>query len=136
MRSIRERVVHMVLFEIGAIAVVSPVVAWATGTPLAEAGVISLGLALIATSCNFAWTLAFDRLVPTRRRGFRLRALQAIGLEIVIGLFAIPVFYFAAHATLTQALLLDLGGSGFFIIYAMIYNWTFDRVMLSLGAAG
>ena len=135
MRSIAERVIHAVLFEVGAVAAVSPVIAWATGTPLARAGALSLVLSAIATACNYGWTVAFDRLVPTRRRTLGERVAQAVGLELIIGVFAVPLLVFFADATLVEALLLDLGGAGFFIVYSMAYNWLFDRIMQRVEAA-
>lgn len=135
MRSITERVIHTTLFELGAVAAVSPVIAWATGTALARAGALSLVLSAIATACNYGWTFAFDRLVPTRRRTLRERVAQAVGLEIIISVFAIPLFVLFAEATLLEAVLLDLGGAGFFVVYSMAYNLVFDRIMQRVEAA-
>jgi uncharacterized membrane protein len=135
MRSIQERIIHTVLFEIGAVAVASPVIAWTTGTPLFDAGAVSIALSVVATICNYVWTMAFDRWVPSRRRNLRTRIAQAVGLEFIISLVAIPIFYEFAGATLLQALILDLGGTGFFILYGMGYNWLFDRIMLRIEAS-
>ncbi|WP_165492751.1 PACE efflux transporter [Lichenihabitans psoromatis] len=135
MRSIKERIVHTLLFEIGAIASVSPAIAWMTGRSMAEASAVSLALSVVATICNYCWTIFFDRMFPTRHRNFLTRAAQAIGLEFIITLFAVPLFYFFAGATLLQAFILDFGSIGFFIVYAMAYNWVFDRVMLRIEAS-
>lgn len=135
MRSRRERVIHIVLFEIGAVAAVAPVIAWVTGTPLTRAGALSLVLSAIATACNYGWTFAFDRLVPTRSRSLGERIAQAVGLELIIGVFAIPLFVLLAGATPLRAVLLYLGGAGFFIVYSMAYNGLFDAIMRRVDAS-
>ena len=132
MRSFKERIIHTVLFEIGAVAVVAPAIAWIAGTPLSDASAVSIALSIIATTCNYVWTMIFDHFVPTRRRSFTARAVQAIGFELIISIFAIPLFYFFAGATLLQAVILDVGSIGFFVVYAIAYNWVFDRVMLRI----
>lgn len=129
MRSITERVIHTALFEIGAVTAVSPVIAWTTGTSLARAGALSLAVSAIAIACNYGWTFAFDRLAPTRSRTLGQRIAQAAGLELIISVFAIPLSVLFADATLLQAVLLNLFGAGFFVVYAIAYNWTFDRIM-------
>ena len=130
MRSTRERLLHTALFEAFAILIATPTVAWITDAPLGRAGLLSLLVSLGAMLANYVWTLIFDRLVPTRRRGLWLRAAQAVGLELIIAAFTVPLVLLLTDARIVQAIMLDLGGIGFFVLFGMAYNAAFDAVML------
>ena len=134
MRSLRERLIHTVLFEALAIAVVTPTVVGLTGAALADAGTLSIAVSVGAVVANYGWTMLFDRLVPTRRRGFGLRFLQAAGLEAIITAFTLPLILWFTGIGFWAAVALDLGGVAFFLVFAMLYNAAFDAVMLRIVA--
>ena len=130
MRSIRERVVHAILFEIIANVIVTPAAMLLTGAPLVSAGALSLAISLGAMVSNYLWTWLFDTFVPSRRRGIFLRVVQAVGLEAIIAAFSIPLIMAFTGVPFWQAAVLDVGAIGFFIVFTMIYNVVFDAIML------
>lgn len=134
MRSLRERLIHTALFEALAIAVVTPAVVALTGAALADAGTLGIAVSLGAVVANYGWTMLFDRLVPTRRRGVWLRFLQAAGLEVLITAYSLPLILWFTGIGVWAALALDLGGVAFFLVFAMLYNAAFDAVMLRIAA--
>ena len=134
MRSLRERLIHTALFEALAIAVVTPAVVALTGAALADAGTLGIAVSLCAVVANYGWTMLFDRLVPTRRRGVWLRFLQAAGLEVLITAYSLPLILWFTGIGVWAALALDLGGVAFFLVFAMLYNAAFDAVMLRIAA--
>ena len=131
MRSTPERILHVTLFEAGALVLVSPIVSLATGASLLLTGGTSLVGSVVATLMTFAWTWICDRWTPSRIRPVWIRALQALGLEILLALYSIPVFLWLG-ATLRYALLLELGAIMFFGSYTWLYNTAFDAVVVLL----
>lgn len=89
--SLRERMLHAGLFELIAVMLFAPLIAWATGKPLHHAGALTLTLSCIAMLWNMVFTAGFQRLERQRgwRRTLRVRLLHAglfeCGLVIEIG---------------------------------------------------
>ena len=53
-----------------------------------------------------------------------------MGLELIIAAFTVPLVLLLTDARIVQAIMLDLGGIGFFVLFGMAYNAAFDAVML------
>ena len=132
MRTLRDRIRHTILFELIALAIVSFGAAWITGHPVHSMGALSLMFSLIAMAWNFAfnwmfdlWDLKYRNMAP---RGPGLRAVHAILFEAVMLIVGIFVTAWWLVIGYWEALILDLGFSAFFLIYAYVYNWTYDLV--------
>ena len=132
MRSSRERVLHTLLFEIIAVAIMTPAFAAFTGASTAHSGTLSVAISIGAVMANYIWTLVFDRWVPTRRRSLGQRFLQAAGLEAIIAVYTIPLVMGLTGATIRTAVALDAAALVFFLVYGMLYNAAFDAVMRRL----
>jgi uncharacterized membrane protein len=132
MRSLRERIVHTALFEILALVIVTPTVSALTGAPVIASGLLSVLISAGAVVANYLWTWMFDRWVPTRRRGPLLRLGQAIGLELLLFVYTVPLVLLLTDLGLAQAVLLDLAGVFFFVLFGAAYNAAFDAAMVRL----
>ena len=132
MRTLRERVIHTLLFEAIAIAIMTPAFGALTGASAAHSGVLSVLISIGAVVANYGWTLAFDRWLPTRRRSFGQRLLQSIGLEAVITVYTIPLVMGLTGASFRTAVALDAAAVAFFLVYGMAYNAVFDAAIRRL----
>lgn len=132
MRTLRERVIHTLLFEAIAIAIMTPAFGTLTGASAAHSGTLSVLISIGAVVANYLWTLVFDRWLPTRRRSLGQRFLQSVGLEAVIAVYTIPLVMGLTGATFRTALALDAAALVFFLVYGMAYNAAFDAVMRHL----
>ncbi len=132
MRSRRERVIHAVLFEALAVAMVAPALTAITGAGLADTFLLSVLVSVGAVTANYIWTRLFDRWVPTRQRGGLLRLAQAIGLELILTTYTVPLFMLFTGSGLWEALVLDFSGVAFFIVFGAAYNALFDAVWLRI----
>jgi len=56
------------------------------------------------------------------------RIAHAIGFEVGLLCFLVPVFAWWMNVTLLQALLMDLGLAMFFLGYTFVFNWAFDAI--------
>ncbi|MDX7952450.1 chlorhexidine efflux transporter [Lichenihabitans sp. Uapishka_5] len=111
-----------------------PVIGLVTGASAVDSGTLSVLISVGAVVANAGWTFVFDRWVPTRQRGLRLRLLNAAGLELLIAAYTIPLTVLITGATLKAALALDAGAIVFFLVYSLLYNAAFDAAMLRLQA--
>lgn len=132
MRTFRERVIHTLLFEAIAVAIMTPAFGALTGASAGESGTLSVLISIGAVAANYLWTMVFDRWVPTRRRSLDQRFLQAAGLEAVIAVYTIPLAMGLTGASFRTAVALDAAALVFFLVYGMAYNAAFDAVMRRL----
>lgn len=131
MRSFKERLAHMSLFELGGLVIVTPLATWLSGHDMAEIGILAAGLATAAMLWNLVWNWCFDRMVPTRQRSLMQRFAQAFGFELGLLIMTLPAVAWWLNVGLVEAFWLDAGFMLFFLVYAMVFNSVFDRIMLS-----
>lgn len=125
------RVVQAVLYEVGAVLFVGPVLAWAFDEPVGS----SLALATVLSSIALAWNYVFNGLFERwearqadRRRTLARRVLHGAGFELGLVLMLVPVMAWWLDTTWLQAFLANLGLMAFFFFYAVAFTWAFDRV--------
>lgn len=129
MRSWKERLSHMVLFEATGLAIVIPLSSALSGHDTGSIGVLAVGISSAAMLWNLIWNRLFDSWVPTRRRSLAQRIAQAAGFELGLLIATLPVVAWWLEIGLVEAFWLDLGFMLFFLVHALVFNTTFDHVM-------
>lgn len=129
-RSITERTIHALLFEILAIGISAPLAAWITGQSVLSMGVLTAIIATMAVLWNMAYNWLFDKLQARYRfeRTLWVRALHACGFELGLIFAAIPVVAWWLDTTLWHALVLDIGLVLFYLPYAFFFNLGYDKL--------
>ncbi len=127
-KTLQERFLHAIIFEVLAILTVSPLAAWIMNKPLFQMGTLAIMLSTIAMVWNMIYNTGFDHFFPRDKvkRGLLLRIAHALGFEggfIIIGL---PPVAWMLDIALLQAFLLEVGFFLFFLPYTLIYNWVWD----------
>ncbi|MEY4750671.1 MAG: hypothetical protein RIQ60_2885 [Pseudomonadota bacterium] len=126
------RVVQAVLFEIGGLAVVTPVLTWAFGSSGASSLLLALALSATALAWNYVFNTAFERWEAAqarRGRSLRRRLVHGLGFEGGLLLITVPLIAAWLHIGWLQALLADIGLTLFFMLYTVVFTWLFDRVL-------
>ena len=133
-RSLGERVFHAILFEGLAIIICAPILAWVLKQPLHHLGLFTFYCATIATLWNMLFNYLFDR--SQRRLKFErtlmVRVLHASLFELGLILVLVPLAAWWLSLSLWDAFLVDLGLILFFLPYAVVYNWVYDKVRARL----
>ncbi|MCF5708228.1 multidrug/biocide efflux PACE transporter [Pseudomonas syringae] len=129
-KSIKERVLHATLFEMGGVILVAPLLAWLMNHSLAMMGAMTVMISTVAMLWNMVYNALFDRL--RARLGFAMsltmRALHALGFEGGLILAVVPLAAWWLSISLFEAFVLDIGLLLMFLPYTMLFNWAYDKV--------
>jgi len=132
MRTTRDRIRHAVSFEIIGLALVTPLGAWAFGMPIHDIGVIGIASATIATLWNYVYNLGFDHVMQRVRGSTQktgpIRALHTMLFEGGLLLALLPPIAWYLGISLWQAFLMDVSFALFYMGYAFVFNWAYDRL--------
>ena len=133
LRSFRDRLRQIALFEAGGLLMITPPYVWLTGQPGGESIVLMAALALLAATWNGIYNTAFDwiegRLTGRSAdlRPWSVRAFHAAGFELGILLMSLPLIVFWTDMSWTAALLADLGLAVAYVAYAFVFNLAYDK---------
>lgn len=132
MRSTMNRVWHAIAFEAGGLAIVTPIGALALDKSLHEIGILTLIGTLLATGWNYFYNLIFDHAM-SRLRGSpektpALRVLHAALFETGLLVILVPLAAWWLQIGLWAALILDIGFAAIYLVYALGFNWVWERI--------
>ncbi|AOK57150.1 hypothetical protein WT67_01530 [Burkholderia stagnalis] len=131
MQGWKRRIVYVVLFEVLGILVASATLGALSGAGAAKSGMLGVMISTTGVVVNFLYNLAFEawerrRAATTRSVGRRV--LHAIGFQVALVTFLIPLIAWWLDVSLLQAFLYDAVLIVFFPIFTFVYNWSFDAV--------
>lgn len=134
LRSFRDRVRQIVLFEVGGLLLITPPFSWASGVAISDSiGLLAL-IALIAALWNGTYNTCFDW-VEGRYTGrtadlrpYRMRALHALGFELGLLTMSLPLIMWWTGMGWVEALVADLALAIAYVVYAYLFNLAYDRV--------
>lgn len=119
------------MYEVGAIAVVGPVLGFAFGKPASSSFLLALVLSTIALCWNYVFNAAFERWESgqaVKGRSFARRLAHGAGFEGGLTLILVPVMAVWLDTSFLTAFVTNLGLLAFFFLYAIGYTWAFDKV--------
>jgi uncharacterized membrane protein len=125
------RVLQAVLYEVGAIAVVGPVLGFAFGKPASSTFVLAVVLSTIALCWNYVFNALFERWESkqsVKGRSFARRLAHGTGFEGGLTVILVPVMALWLETSFLAAFVANLGLLAFFFVYAIGYTWAFDKV--------
>ena len=131
MSPITRRVLQALLYEIGAVSVVGPVLALTFDKPASSTFLLAVVLSAIALVWNYLFNAVFERWESrqvVKGRSFTRRLAHGAGFEGGLTLMLVPVMARWLDTTFMAAFLANLGLLAFFFIYAIGYTWAFDKV--------
>ncbi|MBP6020065.1 MAG: multidrug/biocide efflux PACE transporter [Burkholderiaceae bacterium] len=136
-RSLAERAMHALLFEVLAIGISAPLAAWLTGKSILSMGVLTAVIATMALLWNMLYNWLFDRLQNHYdfNRTLWVRVLHACGFELGLIVIAVPFVAWWLDSTLWHALVVDIGLVLFYLPYAFFFNLAYDRLREKLRPA-
>ena len=128
-KSIKERALHALLFEMIGVLLFAPVLAWLLGHSLGKMGAMTVMISTVAMLWNMVFNALFDRL--RSKFGFNLsigaRILHALGFEGGLILVIVPLAAWWLSISLLEAFWLDIGLLLLFLPYTLVFNWLYDK---------
>ena len=118
-RSTSERLFQAVLYELIAIAFLTPVYSWAFDMPLDN----SLATMAMTSLAVIIWAAIYNTIFD---RG--LRFLHATLLEVTITFIAVPIIMLMSGVSIWIALLADILFSLIFAVYTYVFYYIYDRL--------
>jgi uncharacterized membrane protein len=133
MRSTGDRIRHAISFELGGLALVSPLGAWAFDLPVADITLIRIACAIIAMLWTYAYNSVFDtvlqRLSGGPGKSILMRVLQAVLFEAGLLAMLTPLMAWYLDMSLLHAFLMDVAFALVYVLYAFVFNWAYDRIL-------
>lgn len=132
MRTTADRIRHAISFEVIGIALATPLAAFAFHLPGGDSAVIVVASATVAMLWNYVYNLGFDHLMVKLRGGTEkttpIRVLHAVAFELGLLAIMLPAIAWYLQITIWQALVMDIALAVFYMVYAFVFNWAYDRV--------
>ena len=129
-KSLKERALHALLFEIIGVLLFAPLLAWALGHSLGKMGAMTVMISTVAMLWNMLFNALFDSL--RRKLGFNLtipaRIAHALGFEGGLILVIVPLAAWWLSISLLEAFWLDIGLLLLFLPYTLVFNLVYDKV--------
>jgi len=129
-KSITERIFQAIGFELLAILICTPLLAWIMGKALVEMGVVTIAIAMLALGWNVVFNGFFDRMLKRWNIAHNawVRVAHALLFEGGLIVMGVPLIAWWLSVSLWQAFLLDIGVLLFFLPYTYVYHWGYDVV--------
>ena len=132
MRTRNDRLRHAIGFELIGLLIAAPLASWATGIHLNHMGPLAIFFSLLATGWNYVYNLGVDKLLLKSQghtyKSMWQRVIHTLGFEGGLLLVAMPVMSLWLGISLLEACVLDLGFVAFYLVYAFVYNLSYDKV--------
>ncbi len=131
MKQRTRRFLQAFLYEVFAVLVVGPALAFMFDESMAS----SLGLAIIISSVAMVWNYVFNAWFekwesrqPNKARTPLRRVVHGLFFEGGLVVMLVPVMAWWLNTTLLHAFVADLGILAFFLVYAIVFTWAFDAI--------
>jgi uncharacterized membrane protein len=132
MRTTKDRIRHTLGFEIIGLIIFAPLASWVFGFDLQLMGAIAVVGSIIATVWNYFYNLLFDHAMLKLRgdvhKTILIRVFHALLFEGGLLLLFMPMIAWYLKITLWEAFVMDIAMASFYVVYAFIYNWAYDKV--------
>ncbi|KAB0483299.1 PACE efflux transporter [Vibrio sp. IB15] len=126
----KERILHMVLFEVFALIMMAGLATYITGHGAGEMAGLALAMSLIAMAWNYVYNYGYDKIFGADRtkRTKKTRVLHGLGFELGLMTVTLPVLIWVLKLDFLTVLIMDIGLVIFFVLYAIGFNWAYDSV--------
>ncbi|MGQ2967718.1 MAG: PACE efflux transporter [Allorhizobium sp.] len=132
MRTAADRIRHAISFELIGLALIIPLGSRAFSVPVTDIGIVGVVSATLATAWNYLYNLGFDHLLRryagTTLKTVPMRIIHAILFEAGLLMVLMPFIAWYLGISLWQAFVMDVAFALFYLVYAFIFNWAYDRL--------
>ncbi|MBH3136918.1 PACE efflux transporter [Serratia marcescens] len=131
MQGVKRKLVYVTAYEIIGMAISALGLALLSGHAPSSTGPLAVVITTIAVSWNFIYNYLFEwweSRQTSRTRTLKRRILHAVGFQLTLVVYLIPLIAWWMGITLWQALLLDMALIVIIPCYTFLFNWAFDKL--------
>ena len=131
MQGVKRKLVYVTAYEIIGMAISALGLALLSGHAPSSTGPLAVVITTIAVSWNFIYNYLFEWWESrqlSRTRTLKRRILHAVGFQLTLVVYLIPLIAWWMGITLWQALLLDMTPIVIIPCYTFLFNWAFDKL--------
>ena len=131
MQGVKRKLVYVTAYEIIGMAISALGLALLSGHAPSSTGPLAVVITTIAVSWNFIYNYLFEWWESrqlSRTRTLKRRILHAVGFQLTLVVYLIPLIAWWMGITLWQALLLDMALIVIIPCYTFVFNWAFDKL--------
>ncbi|HEI9709930.1 TPA: PACE efflux transporter [Serratia marcescens] len=131
MQGVKRKLVYVTAYEIIGMAISALGLALLSGHAPSSTGPLAVVITTIAVSWNFIYNYVFEwweSRQASRTRTLKRRILHAVGFQLTLVVYLIPLIAWWMGITLWQALLLDMALIVIIPCYTFLFNWAFDKL--------
>ncbi|MDS7945053.1 PACE efflux transporter [Acinetobacter sp. V110_1] len=131
MQGLKRRIVYVSSYEIIGMVISSVGLALLAGDSVEHTGPLSVMITTIAVTWNFIYNILYEKWEArqeNKSRTVKRRIVHAIGFQITLVIFLIPLIAWWMDISLVAAFWLDVAFIIIIPIYTFIFNWTFDKL--------
>ncbi|WP_433736794.1 multidrug/biocide efflux PACE transporter [Pseudomonas putida] len=127
-KSITERIFQAIGFELLAILICTPLLAWIMDKPMLDMGAVTIAMAALALAWNVIFNGYFDRVLKRFAIAHNAwtRVVHALLFEGGLVALGVPLIAWWLNISLLEAFVLDIGVLLFFLPYTYVYHWVYD----------
>lgn len=131
MQGVKRKLVYVAAYEGIGLSLSTVGLALLSGTAPSNTGPLAVMITTIAMAWNFIYNTLFERWESrqaVRGRSVARRVAHAVGFQLTLVVYLIPLIAWWLGMSLWEAFVVDLAFIILIPCYTFIYNWLFDRV--------
>ncbi|MGO2154516.1 MAG: PACE efflux transporter [Serratia proteamaculans] len=131
MQGVKRKLVYVTAYEIIGMTISALGLALLSGNAPSSTGPLAVIITTIAVSWNFIYNSLFElweSRQASRTRTLKRRIIHAVGFQLTLVVYLIPLIAWWMGITLWQALLLDMALIVIIPCYTFVFNWAFDKI--------
>jgi len=130
-QGLKRKLVYVTFYELIGLCMSTLGLAYLSDTQASHTG----PLAVMITTIAMIWTLIYNTLFEywesrqaTRGRSVARRVVHAVGFQLTLVIYLIPLIAWWLDMSLVDALLVDMAFIVLVPCYTFVYNWAFDKL--------
>ena len=131
MQGLKRKLVYVTCYELIGLSMSTLGLAYLSETQASHTGPLAVMITTIAMLWNLIFNTLFERWESRqakRGRSVARRVAHAVGFQLTLVVYLIPLIAWSLDMTLVEALLVDMAFIVLIPCYTFAYNWVFDRI--------
>lgn len=130
-QGLKRKLVYVTCYELIGLSMSTLGLAYLSETQASHTGPLAVMITTVAMLWNLIFNTLFERWESRqakRGRSVARRVAHAVGFQLTLVVYLIPLIAWWLDMTLVEALLVDMAFIVLIPCYTFAYNWVFDRI--------